>query len=281
MQVHIFSDMAPARLAAHDDAPDVMRRLAEGTQTDNLVVAVYLMARRLGWEAHAMIDEMPRRRFCPSRGRWAFTRRFGRPDDVPERFHIIRMCFGMRRRYPAKFDDIHGWRLRCADFNAHLAYTFAHELHHHRRYSLGLHPGEGEQGACRWAVAHAKVLGFHLEGKRLARPKRRPKRSTVAGTPHFERLRALPEGAPLLILRDNNGSRYIGQTAVKVRALRRNSTRMAVRTPDGREWHWPMQWLADPREKVEKSEKDKKSKKRWQGLLWRVDTGYHDGRHGY
>jgi len=36
---------------------------------------------------------------------------------------------------------------------------------------------------------------------------------------------------------------YMGQTAIKIRALRRNSKRLAIKTADGHPWHWPMAWL--------------------------------------
>ena len=60
---------------------------------------------------------------------------------------------------------------------------------------------------------------------------------------HFEKLRGLPEGAPVLIRSDDSPGGYTGQLAVKVRSLRRNSPRMQIRTADGREWHWMMEWL--------------------------------------
>ena len=64
---------------------------------------------------------------------------------------------------------------------------------------------------------------------------------------HFAHLRSLPPGEQLVITRDDNPrSGYVGLRAVKIRTLRRNSFRIAIRTPDGKEWHWPMQWLQLP-----------------------------------
>jgi hypothetical protein len=46
------------------------------------------------------------------------------------------------------------------------------------------------------------------------------------------------------IVRDDSRHPYTGQTAAKVRNLRGQSMRMAIKTGDGKVWHWPMEWLA-------------------------------------
>jgi hypothetical protein len=183
---------------------------------------------------------------------------------------------------------VYGWQVSCPDFSGHLAYLFAHELHHFRRHHLGMHPGEGEQSACRWALARMIEADFDVTGERVQtgrrkvkplklsgrrRPKllkkikknarrlneedlkalqrwtrKRLKRARAGGAlspaeAHFEALRALPDGTELVITGDDRRSGYLGQQAVKVRTMRRNSTRMVIRTRDGQEWRWPMQWL--------------------------------------
>ena len=60
---------------------------------------------------------------------------------------------------------------------------------------------------------------------------------------HFEKLRKLPQGAPVYVRSDDISPGYTGQTAVKVRSLRRDSPRMLIRTADGDEWNYPMEWL--------------------------------------
>ncbi len=60
---------------------------------------------------------------------------------------------------------------------------------------------------------------------------------------HFEELRSLPPGTRLYITFDPSHI-YDQQTATLVRPMRRNSVRIVIRTQDGKEWRWPMAWLA-------------------------------------
>jgi len=294
MRVHVFASSGAVRRSSNIQTRilHILDALAHDTNTQGLIVAVYLLRRRDFWQAHAYTDTVTPAAFIRTGKEWAFVQRFQIPPGLPERFQLIRMAFGMLAPYPRTLTDVYDWELRCDRFEDLLAYTFAHELHHFRRYHLGLHPGEGEQSACRWALETAAKAGFSAQGTRL-RPRRkrrkrtrkevhlpadmnpgllrriklsashlsledlrdlnkwirdrmaaatrRPERSRLAQ--HFERLRSLPQGAELLIIRDNGRGAYLGRTAVKVRNLRRNSYRLSVRTPDGKEWHWPMQWL--------------------------------------
>ncbi len=229
--------------------PDIVRTIADGTDTDGLVVVVYLLQRKEVWQAHAYSRPVSARVFEQTGRQWDFVQTFGAPPDLPGRFRLIRMAFGMREPFPRRFEDAYAWRWRCETFDDLLALTFAHELHHFRKYHLGLHPREGEQAACRWALARARTCGFHVEGVRGRARQRRPvpgrRRWSDATLRHFELLRSLPPGAPIRVAHDTGRARCRGGCALKVRNLRRDSYRMAIRTPDGREWHWPMQWL-DP-----------------------------------
>jgi len=296
MNAHIFTARGiPFSLADMETrARAVLSDIARDTHTSGLIVAVYLLARRDFWEAHTYTDAVTPAVFARTGREWEFVRRFGVPPGLPERFPLIRMAFGLKDPFPRTIHDVYGWELQCQRFEDLLAYTFAHELHHYRRYYLGLHAGEGEQTACRWALAHAAQAGYRVQGTR-ERPPTRPKAKQPDGTPgindtgllrriklaashlnsteleelqrwtrerlatfagrlnpspmerHFARLRSLPPGAELIITRDDDPrSRYVGLRAVKIRTLRRNSFRIAVRTPDGKEWHWPMQWLKLP-----------------------------------
>lgn len=244
MRSYVFAGRGamPDNSGGSESLAALLEEMAGDTPTQDLVTVIYLLNGHSHWKAHTVIGWRTPAEFVPARGRWKFARRFGTPADLPERFRIIRMAFGMAEAYPRTFDDIHGWRLTCGNFAAHLAYAFAHELHHFRRYHLALHPREGEQAACRWALGRARQAGYPLEGVRLPRRRKRRRRPRRLN-PHFERLRALPDGAPVLIVRDSAPSSYVGQTALKVRTLRRNSRRLALRTADGSEWLWPMQWL--------------------------------------
>jgi len=58
----------------------------------------------------------------------------------------------------------------------------------------------------------------------------------------FDTLRSLPTGTTLLISFDPK-QRYSGSQATLVRAMRKNSLRMVIRTFDGKVWRWPLAWL--------------------------------------
>jgi len=292
MRVYTFDIRRRAAVAQrHEGIVRVLTRIADGTRTDDLVASVYIR-RGSDWFAHMGIEWMPPDGFSHAGGCWSFVRRFAQPPDLPKRFKLIRIAIGSAISYPGTMSDRYGWQIRCATFEDHLAYVFAHELHHFRRYHLDLHAREGEQASCRWAVDRAREAGFAVEGSRVVEPGRRRrkkaplpdgrrpellKRIKDAATglcledlrdlggwarsrireaghqptkgkwdDHFDALRALPPGACVLIVGDDDRQRYLGETAVKIRNLRRNSPRLSVRTSDGKEWHWPMQWLSAP-----------------------------------
>jgi hypothetical protein len=58
-----------------------------------------------------------------------------------------------------------------------LAFFFAHELHHFRRYHLSFHPRQGEHGANAWARDRCQELGFSVASHRLPVKPVRRKRS--------------------------------------------------------------------------------------------------------
>jgi len=287
MNSYIFSPgelpIAPLTLRA------VLGRIAADTDTGKLVVAVYLHNGHTHWKGYALGGSQTRAEFVGRVPRgWSFVRRYGTPEDIPESYHLIRLSFGMDTVYPETTTDAYGWQWHCPTFVDLLAMAFAHELHHYRRHCLDMHPGEGEQSACRWALARVTDAGFATTGKRVAVKRSRARASTIdlpaasprgalrkaqrsaakldmadlkklrkwtadrvaAGRPggkagerdqHYERLRALPDGAPVTIVKGSR--RYIGQTAKKARTLRRNSTRIEIQTTDGHTWRWPMEWL--------------------------------------
>jgi hypothetical protein len=293
MKACVFAHKGGMAAAGLDEAGLIaeLERVAETTDTRELVVALYLLNGHSNWKAHTSMEPFTREDFASKSKGWTFVQRFGTPVDLPDCFGLIRMAFGMAQGYPQVVSDIHGWEVECTTFAEHLAYIFAHELHHFRRYHLGMHAGEGEQSACMWALARLTDAGYLASGQRLPKPRRRtsanrcvrlpeapnprllarikrgaswlnledlrdlqrwarrrishsrPQREPSEAEKHFAELRALPDGALLRITGDDPAGSYVGQTAVKVRTLRRNSPRMAVRTQDGVEWLWPMLWL--------------------------------------
>ena len=294
MKVYIFSDKrALARTGGTaGDLERMLEELALDTDTSDLVAAIYLFSGQSVWEAHAVGEVIGPERFARERGYWRFIVQSGTPEDLPERFYLVRIALGLRRRYPATETDIYNWEMTFEDFRDHLAYTFAHELHHFRRDHLGLHAGEGEHSAIKWAIDRVQRAGFNVGGIRLPTRRRRKGKKRLLRLPlelrpellrrvklsashlsredlreldrwirsrlltvgrqtrdgrlreHAERLRVLPDGTPLLVVHDDDPDGYTGQTAVKVRNLRRNSKRMVIRTADGEEWHYLMEWLA-------------------------------------
>ena len=240
MQLHVFTSRGVVRRADGVEAlvHGVVETLVAKTDTRELVVAAYLLGHKDCWHAEATTRQVTRRVFARGGRHWRFVERFAVPPGLPRRFHLIRMAFGMRARYPMTVHDVYDWELRCERFEDLLAYTFAHELHHFRKYALDLHPREGEQAACRYALTVAPAAGYDVRGRRVKTPKKR------MIDPQVERLRALPSGAALVITHDTGCRHYLGQSAVKLHAPRAGRERMAIRTPDDREWYWPMGWLA-------------------------------------
>jgi len=148
------------------------------------VVAVYLLSDSSIWEGEQMPEWLAAEDFHRHAG-WslAFIQSFEPPKNSPERFKLIRLAFGLSQRYRKSSANVYGWRLRFRSFEDHLAYLFAHELHHFRRYHLGMHDGEGEQSACRWAVQRSKESGFQVEGARIRCRKRRKANRTDIRVP--------------------------------------------------------------------------------------------------
>lgn len=304
MKIYVFSEdshllKSPYGLEA---IRTVLEKVAATTDVRELVVAVYLRSCSTIWGGEHVVEWLEPESLCRRAGRdWSFVRSFEPPTDLPQRFKLIRMVFGTSARYPKTTVDGYGWKERFERFEDHLANLFAHELHHYRRHHLGLHPGEGEQSACRWGVARAQEAGFSVRAVRVRRRRlqtqkeiRIPSRQNPLlvrraksmlshlsvqdleevtawieqRSSHleaqaqrrkmqddYERLRALPDGARVRILRDNvRPSAYVGQIAIKIGTLRRNSRRLAIRTSDGETWHWPMAWLEPVDQSVESAQ---------------------------
>jgi hypothetical protein len=151
----------------------LLERLAAGTDTSELVVAVHL-ARRPGWSGGtAYVRQWLRpANFYAVRGKWRLREAWELPDDLPERFKLIRLLLpDDGAAYPMIEKDRYGWRHQFATFSEHLGFFFAHELHHFRRFHLGLHPREGEHSANAWAVEHCRKLGLEVHSARPSRKK--------------------------------------------------------------------------------------------------------------
>lgn len=159
----------------------ILERIAAGTETADLVVAVHLV-RCTAWSggtAYVRQWHHPAA-FYARRGKWRLREEWDLPADLPPRFKLIRLLLADDRApYPLTIQDRYGWQHRFGTFGDQLAFFFAHELHHFRRFHLGLHQGEGEHGANLYAVERCRELGFEVASLRLQR--RPPKKKAHSG----------------------------------------------------------------------------------------------------
>ena len=248
MKIYCFSARTRTKIDEKELAR-LLNRVAQGTPTQDLVVALYLLpgAHQNRGTAYCQAWMTPAN-FLARRGKWTFTQKWSPPPDLPSRFKLIRMRLDPNNRlFPRTETDTYGWTFQYATFSDHLATLFAHELHHFRRYHLGLHPREGEHRANAWALRCVQTLGFRVTVRRLPR-KRKPSfiRSLsvkrIAVFDPFGTFRNLQAGARLIVTHDPK-RRYLGQTVTVLRPIRRNAKRIVVQTTDGKTWRWPMAWL--------------------------------------
>ncbi|NIA28691.1 MAG: hypothetical protein GWP06_02110 [Actinobacteria bacterium] len=183
MKFYLFAPPESAkRPEFHKDKIEAtLQKVADGTDTSDLVVALYLThnSRWTGGTAYVRSWLTPAH-FKPVRGKWRVFSRFFTPRDLPRHFKLIRMHLrGNTALYPIQEQDQYKWKHRYFSFNDHLAHLFAHELHHYRRFHLGFHPGEGENGANKWALKRVTTLGFKVQSEKLPTKKKKQKKKTI------------------------------------------------------------------------------------------------------
>ena len=250
MKIYLFSSPASPLKAGIDrtNITNILHSVAENTETQELVTALYLLPGRHQTRGTAYVRGwMNPKHFVTGRGHWACTRSFALPGDLPEKFKLIRLRLDANpKHYPREERDVYHWTFQYPTFEDHLANLFSHELHHFRRFHLNLHPGEGEQRANRWALEHCRQLGFDVEGKRETTTGNRKNLPGIFRLhpilDPFRDFRDLKPGHRLIIHTDPKG-RYAGQQATLKKRLHRNAKRLVIETTDGRQWRWPMQWL--------------------------------------
>ncbi len=224
-----------------------LNRVAKESNVSDLVVALYILPDPAKVRGAAYVRRwMTPEQYSTSRGHWALTQQWETPQDLPHRYRLIRMRLdGDLRSYPRTETDGYRWRLSYGSFMDHLAMLFAHELHHFRRYHLNLHHREGEHGANRWALAHVRQLGFDVKGSRLPVRKRRKttRFHSFKRSDPYAAYRNVKCGDQVIIRQDPK-HRYVDEAATVIRSIRSNSKRMVIQTSDGKEWRWPIAWLA-------------------------------------
>ncbi|MBC8180458.1 hypothetical protein H8E88_04970 [candidate division KSB1 bacterium] len=226
---------------------DVLTKVSSGTNTDDLVLALYLINRNSASSGVAYVQKgLTKKQFITFRGRWTVTKNFPIPDDLPEKYKLIRLQFGINYlRYPLRQHDRYGWELSFKTFIDHFAFLFAHELHHFRRFHLGFHPREGENSANKWALHKVRELGFDVAGEKISQKKNNSLSKRIHSKLYFDKFKKfqkLDQGDRIFIQYDPQG-RYQSEAATVLRPIRKNSRRIVVKTNDGKHWRWPMDWV--------------------------------------
>jgi hypothetical protein len=248
MKIFIFTNPAYRKNnnINQEKCQTVLYKIASSSNTDELITTLYLIRGPHHNRGTAYVRTwMNPTKFITKRGKWAFSQNWPIPKNLPEKYRLIRLRLdGNEKLYPKKELDMYGWIFEYVTFYDHLATLFAHELHHFRRYHLGLHPNEGENAANQWALNHVQNLGFQVRGKKQAASKRkkRAKLRFKGLYDPFSNFRHLKSGATLMIVHDPR-KKYIDQHATVVRPIQSNSRRIVIQTQDGKIWRWPMTWV--------------------------------------
>ncbi|HPG82207.1 MAG TPA: hypothetical protein PKY55_02935 [bacterium] len=177
MQVYFFTQHGSWQRsgASAEELHRLLERIAAETDTADLVVAVHLVRRSRWSGGTAFVRQWHHpAAFFATRGKWRLGGKRVIPPELPARFKLIRLLLqDDGAPYPMTQMDRYGWQHRFERFSDHLAFFFAHELHHFRRYHLGLHPREGEHSANGWALAHCRELGVGVASQRPGKKKAR------------------------------------------------------------------------------------------------------------
>lgn len=246
MKGYVFSQMKRTLVFSETDVLPHLERIAMGTDTEDLVVAVYLISGATKTRGTAYVSHwMTPKNFMTHRGHWRFTQDYPLPPDLPSRFKLIRLRLDpWGGNYPKTEIDSYLWKFHYVSFWDQLAFLFAHELHHFRRHHLNLHPHEGEHSANRWALRYVQHLGYHVTAVRIFPTQKKirwiPKKREVFD-PYGE-FRNLRPGALLFVAHDPKG-KYVGQWARLIRSIRKGARRAVIETGDGKQWRWPLAWL--------------------------------------
>jgi hypothetical protein len=221
-----------------DKVFSVLENISQHTETRDLVVSVYFISEGENWGGHANVrkwetsDSFFLPRWPPNR-----TGRFALPENLPQRFKLIRISFGGEiPPYPNQFKDKYRFKWRFETFDDHMAFVFAHELHHFRRYHLGLHSGEGEISTEKWAFEHVTALGYKvtLVGReKIVREVREA----------YKRLHLARPGMKLRFVHPSHREIKMGEIMRVLRPLSKNAHRIAVETANGRRLLVPIEWM--------------------------------------
>ncbi len=258
MRVLIYSPAGAFRSFATDRmrVEGTVRRIARGTDTRRLLVVVQLNPDTSGWSGAFYSKDISRHALHRMRGPWKSAHSGGIPPGLPDKFALIEVSMGCNGiSYPRVEYNQNGFRIWLRSFHAHLAYIFAHELHHYRRYKLGLHGREGEKSADKWAVGRACEMGYAVSLKPCRKhDSSRRKRRTVPSRPvkmsedYWNRIRNLKRWSLVRLMKSDNRKVPAGTILRFLRPLRA-SYRVLVLDHMGFERLVPTEWLRIVEEK--------------------------------
>ena len=167
------------------DFVSILERIAADTDTRELVVVLYLFLRSDWFGGTAYVRQwLTPNKFFAARGKWRIKPQPSLPKDLPQQFKLIRLALPARvsGRYPLLEKDTYRWQHFYHGFDDHLAFLFAHELHHFRRFHLGYHPRQGEHAANSWALQRVQECGFRVKSEK---PKMVRKKHRLTRQPTF------------------------------------------------------------------------------------------------
>ena len=99
----------------------------------------------------------------------------------------------------------------------------------------------------KWALSRIQQLGFNAEGVKLTQSPKKKKSSRFLFSntifDPYKKFRSLAAGDKLLIKYDSKGH-YQNEIVSVIRPIRKNSKRIVVETNDGKQWRWPLEWIA-------------------------------------
>ena len=170
MKLYIYGSIPP-NIASESKIRETLKHVAGKTDCRDLVVTLYLSvhSKRMGGRAYVR-QWLQAEQLHPKSGHMSEFSRADIPHDLPKRFKLIRMMLSPHLcSYPRTEMDGYRWRHTYNRFYDHLAHLFAHELHHYRRYHLGLHPREGEHSANQWAYDQVTALGYSVRSEKMRR----------------------------------------------------------------------------------------------------------------
>lgn len=220
------------------DIRAVLNRIARGTDTRQLVIAVYGQPSHDTWRGVCYGDTKVPADFVERTGTWRGSIAHGIPTDLPREFKLIRLMIGSTKsRWPRRTSDKTHQLILGGPCDL-LAFLFGHELAHFRSYHLGLPPGRGETRATAWSIEHASALGYDVAGSPLTRILS-SQRKQIRSRFQIGSLHVIAEAWP-------EYERHKGTEAIVISQPRGSARRVLVGLRTGERFYWPIEWLQTP-----------------------------------